>query len=115
MFLMRVLAAAAVTGCTAIALAPHGDADPARETFTIGFRYHADKSALDNYLAFANQAARACRIPGGRGIEMGRVDRACAENLLEQVVTRMERPQLASIHETRTGVRADSSRTLAAR
>lgn len=115
MILMRVLAAAAVTGCTAIALAPHSDADPARVTFKIGFHYDADKSALDNYLAFTNQADRACRIPNGRGVDMGRVDRACAEDLLEQVVRRMERPQLASIHETRTGIRADSSRTLAAR
>lgn len=96
MILMRVLAAAAVTGCTAIALAPYSDADPARVTFKIGFHYDADKSALDNYLAFTNQADRACRIPNGRGVGM-------------------ERPQLASIHETRTGIRADSSRTLAAR
>lgn len=115
MLIMRVLAAVAVTGCAAIALAPHSDADPARVNFQISFRYDADKSALDNYLAFTSQAKRACRIPNGHGVDMGRVDQACAEDLLQQLVARMERPQLASIHATRTGVRADSSRTLAAR
>ena len=105
---------AAFFGCAAIALSP-SHADPARETFEIGFRYDAGKPALDNYMSFAREAERACSGPNGQRLIARRIDRACVEDLLDKVVSRMDRPQLAAIHDVRTGVRADSSRTLAAR
>ena len=105
---------AAISGCAAIALSP-SHADPARETFSIGFRYDAGKPAVDNYLSFARQAERACADVNGQRLVSRRADDACVEDLLDKVVSRMGRPQLAEIHDLRTGVRADSSRTLAAR
>jgi hypothetical protein len=115
MIAIRGLAVIAISGCAAIALASQGGADPVRETFSIGFRYDADKPAMDNYLAFARQAERACSMTNGQRLSLRRVDRACVEDLLDKVVVRMDRPQLAEIHDVRTGVRAVSSRTLAAR
>lgn len=105
----------AVSSCAVIALAPLGGADTAREAFSISFRYDAGKPALDNYVSFARQAERACAAPMLNTKGVRRIDRACVEDLLDKVVVRMERPQLAEIHTLRTGVRADSSRTLAAR
>ncbi len=115
MIAIRGLAAIAVAGCTAIALAPRGGADPARETISISFLYDADKPAMDNYLVFARQAERACSMTNGQRLSLRRVDRACVEDLLEKVVVGMDRPRLAEIHDVRTGARADSSRTLVAR
>ena len=114
MIAIRGLAVAAFVGCAAIALSP-SHADPAREAFSIGFRYDAGKPALDNYLSFAHQAERACADVSGKRLVSRRADEACVEDLLAKVVSRMARPQLAAIHDARTGVRADSSRTLAAR
>ena len=115
MIAIRGLAAVAISACAAIALTPHSDADPARETFSIGFRYDDGKPAFDNYLAFARQAERACSVTNGQPLPLRRVDRACVAGLLDKVVARMNRPQLADIHDLRTGVRTDSSRSLAAR
>jgi hypothetical protein len=115
MIAIRGLAALAILGCSAIALAPHGAADPARETFSIAFRYDAGKPALDNYLSFARQAERVCSVTRGQRLVLRSVDRACVEDLLGKVVARMDRPQLAAIHDRITGVRIDSSRSLAAR
>ena len=106
---------AAISGCAAIALAPSSSADPARETFSVSFRYDAGKPAFDNYLTFMRQAERACTATNGQRMTARRVDRVCVEDLLDKVVARLDRPQLAAIHDLRTGVRADSSRTLAAR
>jgi hypothetical protein len=115
MIAIRGLAVAAVAGVAAIAFSPRGAADPARETFAVGFRYDADKQALDNYLAFARQAERACDAPMLNTKGVRRTDRACVEGLLDGLVTRMGRPQLAEVHAQRTGLRVDSSRMLAAR
>jgi len=115
MIAIRGLAVLAVSGCAAIALAPQSGADPAREVFSVGFRYDADKTAIDNYLGFARQAERVCSVTDGQRLILRQIDRACVDDLLGKVVVRMDRPQLAEIHDIKTGVRADSSRTLAAR
>ena len=47
MIAIRGLAAVAIFACAAIALTPNGDADPARETFSISFRYDDAKPAFD--------------------------------------------------------------------
>jgi len=115
MIAIRGLAALAILGCSAIALAPRSDSDPVPETFSIAFRYDAGKPALDNYLSFARHAERVCSVTSGLRLVLRSVDRACVEDLLDKVVERMDRPQLAAIHDRITGVRIDSSRSLAAR
>lgn len=115
MIAIRGLAVAAIVGAGAIAITPRGSAEPARETFTISFRYDAERPALDNYLAFAREAELACAKPDGGAKAARRTDRECVESVLDQLVTRMGRPQLADVHAARTGRRVDSSRTLAAR
>ncbi len=115
MIAIRGLAVAAIAGCAVIAVTPASRADAARETVSVGFRYDAGKPALDNYLAFVRQAERACTISNGQRLASRWIDRACVEDLLDKAVARMDRPQLAAIHDLRTGNHTDSSRTLAAR
>jgi hypothetical protein len=115
MIAIRGLAVAATLGVAAIAFAPRGAADPSRETFAVTFRYDAERSALDNYLAFARQAETACSAADMNTRGVRRIDRACVEGLLDEVVSGMTRTQLADLHAAKTGRRADSSRTLAAR
>lgn len=106
---------AAISGCAANALPPASGADPARDTFAVGFRYAADRPAPGNYLAFVRQAERVCTISNGQRMTSHRMNRACVEDLLDRGVVRMDRPQMAAIHDLRTGSHTDSSRTLAAR
>jgi hypothetical protein len=115
MIAIKGLAAAAVLGTAALAFAPHTAADPARETFAVSFRYDAAKGPLENYLAFARQAERACAVPGLRPLDQRMQSRVCAEDLINRMVAAMGRADLAEIHALRTGRPDDSSRMLAAR
>jgi len=115
MIAIRGLAALAVLGTTALAVSPRAASEPGRETFTLTFRYDAEKSPLDNYVAFARQAERACAAPGLRPLEQREHDRACVEDLLDRMVAGMGRADLAELHAIRTGRSGDSSRMLAAR
>lgn len=115
MIAIKGLAAAAVISTAALAFAPRAASEPQGETFTLTFRYDAAKSALDNYLTFVRQAERACADPSVRDLGQRASDRACAEDLIAQMVVAMGRSDLADIHALRTGRPDDSSRMLAAR
>ena len=115
MIAIRGLAVAAVLGVAAIAMAPRVGAEPGREKFALEFRYDSTRKPVDNYVAFARQIERACENPGRLGLAMRHHDVACVEDMLDHLIARMARAELADIHATRTGRRDDSSRTLAAR
>lgn len=115
MIAIRGLACVAVLGAANVAFAPRMAADPGREGFTVAFRYDETKTPLDNYLAFARQAERACSGRGVRPLDQRARDRACAEALIAQMVSAMGRDDLANIHAIRIKRPNDSSRTFAVR
>lgn len=112
---IKGLAAAAVLGAAAIAFAPKAASDPLRDTFTVEFRYDAERSTLDNYLAFARQAERACAAQDQRVLTLRDDARACVEDVLNRLSTAMGRAELAALHAERIGRNDDSSRTFAVR
>lgn len=115
MIAIKGLAVAAVLGAGVLALAPRSIAGPGVETFTLTFTYDAEKSALDNYLGFVRAAERACEADNARALAMRKHERACVGDVIDRLVERMGRPELAAVHADRIGGRDDSSRTLAAR
>ena len=115
MIAIRGLAAVAVLGTAALALNPLANAGPDRDSVTVAFTYDAAKAPLDNYLAFTRQAERACAERAVRTLDQRVFDRACAEDLIAQMVVAMGRADLADIHAIRTGRPGDSSRMRAAR
>ncbi len=82
MIAIRGLAVVAIFGCVAIALAPTSGADPARK----------------DALSFARQAERACLATNAQKLVLRRPDRACAVDMYDKLVSRVDRPQLAAIH-----------------
>jgi hypothetical protein len=115
MVAIKGLAVVAVAGVAVIALAPRVAAEPGRENFQIEVRYDTARSALDNYLAFARLIERTCEAHGVRGLDARRRERACVRETLDRLVSGMDRAELAEVHDSRIGRRADSSRTLAVR
>jgi hypothetical protein len=115
MIAIRGLALAAVAGASAVAFAPPVAATPDSASLTIEARYDATRTALDNYLAFGRQIARACRQHGVRGLDVREHERACARETMDRLVSRMDRAELDDVHDFRIGRPADSSRMLAVR
>jgi len=115
MIAIKGLAVAAIAGASAIAFAPPVAADRDSASFTLEARYDAARTALDNYLAFARQIERACKQHGVRGLDVRKQELACARETMDRLVGRMDRAELAEIHDLRIGRPADSSRMLAVR
>jgi hypothetical protein len=82
-------------------------ADIGREKVTVEFRYDANKSPAANYSSFQRTALRACSTPAPRPLALATHEKSCAEDLMDKLVDRMQRADLASVHDRRTGRAGD--------
>jgi hypothetical protein len=105
-----ITVAAAVMSGAGVAVA-----DPARETFSIEFSYNTSASVKDNYSRFLHDVRDACTTPGLKPIAMIVQQNACVRDVMDQLVARMGRADLASLHVERTGRHVDASRNFAAK
>lgn len=85
------------------------------EAFTISFAYNRKASPEANYQTFLRKAERACLTSGVRPLAHSQRDQACVDDLMDKLVARMGRNQLALVHLERTGRSIVDSRTFAAR
>lgn len=108
----RFLKAAALAAVLAGAALP---AFADRQDITVSFRYDAGASAETNYRAFLRKAERACLTSGLRPLAQVQMDQACMDDLIDRLVARMGRSELALVHLQRTGRAVVETRALAAR
>jgi hypothetical protein len=90
-------------------------AEPVRETFSIEFRYNASVTVEENYSRFLRDVKNACTTPGPKPISMVMHERACVQDVMDQLIARMGRADLASVHFDRSGRYVDASRDFAAK
>lgn len=93
--------------------APAAFAEPAREAFKATFTYDRSAPAQDIYDSVLRQARKACETHGRRSLDMLAADRACAVELVDQVVARTSRTDIALLHLDRTGREVVAPRDLA--
>jgi UrcA family protein len=110
----------AVRSACAIAFAAVGAilAPPAlaeRQDFSIVFTYDRDQPVETNYRRFVRQAERACLVSSVGPLLERRRDQACVDDLMDKLVSRMGRYQLALTHLQMTGRSVLDTRSLAAR
>ena len=67
-------------------------------TVTARFGYKASAPVAQIYADFRATAERACRAPGPRPVSLRRVDAKCTADLLQRVLRRVNRTDLAAIH-----------------
>jgi hypothetical protein len=107
--LKTITLAAAMSGAGVAA------ADPARETFSIEFRYNSAVTVEQNYARFLRDVRDACSTPGPKPIAMIVQEKTCVQDVMDQLVARLGRADLASVHLARTGRQIDASRDFAAK
>ncbi len=84
--------------------APGATAEPApgQQVVHARFVYKPGAAAAQIYADFRATAERACRVPGPRPASLRKLDERCAANLLQQVLQRVNRTDLAAIHANET-------------
>jgi hypothetical protein len=78
-------------------------ADTGSKFVSAEFRYDADKSAAANYVSFERKAKRACESTSRRPLALSVHEKACTADLMDRMVDRMGRADLAAIHTGRAG------------
>ena len=108
--LNTITIAAAVMSAAGAAAAESG-----RESFSLEFRYNTSATVEDNYSRFLHDVREACTTQGARPLAMIVLQRACVQDVMDQLVARMGRADLAAVHVQRTGRQGDASRDFAAK
>lgn len=98
----------------ALAAAPAAFAEPARGYFTATISFDRAATAEDAYADVLRQARRACHTAGRRSLDTIVADRACTEDLVDRVIARTSRPDIALLHMDRTGREIAAPRDMAA-
>lgn len=104
---------------TAIALMAAGAglntafAEAPRETFEATISVDRAAPANTVYAAVLRQARRACEAGGRSALHMAAANRACANDLVDQVLARSGRTDVAMLHMDRTGRGLPAPRDLA--
>jgi hypothetical protein len=87
----------------AMIAAPVAHAQPKSETFNATISFDRDSAAEAAYADVQRQARRACETSGRRTLDVIAADRACAIALIDQVIGKTSRTDLALLHFDRTG------------
>lgn len=80
--------------------APKANAEPqtAARTFEVKFRYNPAETAAEIYADLKQTAEHACRAPGQRPVSLRRYDEQCTARLMDKVLQRIGRKDLAAVH-----------------
>ncbi len=92
---------------------PAAQAEASRETFAATFSIDRSAPANTVYAAVLRQARRACESGGRSALHMAAANRACANDLVDQVIARSGRTDVAILHMDRTGRGLPAPRDLA--
>ena len=95
--------AAIVSAIIAVSVSGIASADTGPGTFTVTFRYDADKSVAESYASFANKATRICSTNEPKLLVIREREKACADDVMSQLVLTMGRPSIAALHREATG------------
>lgn len=98
----------------AAALSPVALARPAPDSFQATISFDRSATAEDAYADVQRQVRRACATRGRRTLEIAAADRACASELMDAVIARASRADLAFLHMDRTGRELAAPRDMAA-
>lgn len=93
--------------------APAAVSEPSRQTVSATFTFDRNAPAKEIYSAVLRQARRACETSGRRSLEVLAADLACAGELVDKVIARASRTDLALLHLDRTGREVVAPRDLA--
>jgi hypothetical protein len=108
--LKTITIAAAVMSAAGVAAAEAG-----RESFSLEFRFDPQATPEANYAHFLHRVKRACTNPGPKPLAVAVHENACVDEVMDQMIARMGRADLASVHFDRTGRHIDASRSFAAK
>ena len=90
-------------------------ADAGREAFSLEFRYNTSATVEANYTRFLHDVRDACTTAAPKPLAVTMDEKACVNDMMDQLIARMGRADLASVHFGRTGRQIDASRSLAAK
>jgi hypothetical protein len=79
-------------------LAPHNASAQEPRIIKVAFKYYKADVAPKIYSGFQRTAVQACREPTVRPLALRRSERACATDLLNKVVDKLGRADVAALH-----------------
>ncbi len=86
-----------------VATMPLAVAEPRTEAINAEFLYSASDPLHVTYQRAQRVAKRACDIHGEMGAQVARREHACEQDLLDQFVEHIHKPDLAAIHLNKKG------------
>lgn len=89
-----------IAASTVLALASAPAASAQTTSFEARFTYNPEAPAEAIYAKLERTAQFACESPGVRGPKFRRDEQACAARLLNDVVARIGRPDIAGVHQS---------------